>query len=149
MFEPTFFSYEWDPFEEMDRVRRRFERVLDGAGPSRFSVARVAGPRVDVFDAGASFVVEAELPGFKSDDVSVTVENDVLTLSGHRPAQPRDGYSLHRRERAEAPKFSRSFTLPARVDAERVEAELADGILTVTLPKAAESRPRQISIKAS
>ena len=147
MFETTFPWSEWDPFEEMERVRRRFGRILDDESRPR-GAGRSAAPRVSVLDSGAGFVVEAELPGFRNEDVQVTVERDVLTLTGKRPAEKRDGYSVHRRERPEMT-FARSFTLPARVDAERIEASLRDGVLTVQLPKAAESRPRQIAIKVS
>ena len=147
MFEATFPWSEWDPFEEMDRVRRRFGRILD-EGPRAGAAGYRAGPRVAAFDAGDAFVVEAELPGFRSEDVAVTVEKDVLTLTGKRPAEPREGFSVHRRERPET-RLAQSFAMPGRVDAERVEATLEKGVLTVRLPKAADARPRQIAVKVS
>jgi HSP20 family protein len=137
----------WDPFEDMERLRRTFDRALDDFG--RTQTARAgANPPLDLWDTGTAFVVEAEVPGFTADDVKLTVEKEVLTLSGERKLEEREGYSLHRRERFPL-KFSRSVALPARIDAERVTAKLEDGVLRIELPKAAEARPRQITVKAS
>jgi HSP20 family protein len=130
----------------MDRVRRHFGRLLDddarGRGPRSPS-----SPRAAIFDAGAAFVVEVEVPGFGKADVQVSVDKDVVTLTGARALPPqREGYSAHRRERADM-RLARSFALPARIDAERVDATLQNGVLTVTLPKAAEDKPRAVDIR--
>lgn len=137
----------WDPFEDMERLRRTFDRALDDFG--RTQTARAGAiPPLDLYDAGNSFVLEAEVPGFAAEDVKLTIEKEVLTLSGERKLEEREGFSLHRRERPPL-KFARSVTLPARIDAERVAAKLEDGVLRIELPKAAEARPRQITVKAS
>jgi HSP20 family protein len=91
-------------------------------------------------------VIEAELPGMTEKDIELSLTADVLTLSGTRTVDAPEGYSVHRQERPTY-RLSRSYTLPAKVDPEKVSAELKDGILLVTLEKAAEVRPRQIPVK--
>jgi len=93
-------------------------------------------------------VLEADVPGLTEKDIQLTVTQDSLGLSGERKLDALEGYSVHRRERG-AQRFSRAWALPTHVDSERVEASVKNGVLTVTLPKAAEARPRQIAIKAS
>ena len=89
----------------------------------------------------------ADLPGVKAEDVEVTLEQDVLTLAGHRKLEVREGHTVHRQERRAA-RFSRSFGLPCKVDRETLSADLADGVLTITMSKAAEAQPRRIPVKA-
>jgi HSP20 family protein len=121
------------------------ERVFDEDGPVP---AGGAWPAVDVHDTGAALRVVAEVPGIREKDLQLTVNQDVLTLSGERPVETPEGSSVHRQERP-ALKFSRSFALPCRIDLEKVSARLAHGVLTITLPRAADSQPRQIAVKAS
>lgn len=103
-------------------------------------------PAVDIRETNDSYVVSAELPGLTKNDVEITIENNVLKLSGERRFEKEvKEEELHRVERAYGA-FSRAFSLPTRVDAERVEASFAEGILTITIPKAAEARPRKIDI---
>lgn len=103
-------------------------------------------PAVDVLESDNELRLTAELPGLTRDDVSITLENNVLTISGERKFEKeseKDNY--HRIERAYG-RFSRSFTLPAHVSVDDVKADFRDGVLQVTLPKAAEARPRRIEI---
>ena len=81
-------------------------------------------------------------------DIQLSIHQDVLTLSGERKQEVPQGYFVHRQERAPL-KFARSFTLPCKVDPEKSTATLKDGVLTITLPKAPEAQPRQISVKVS
>jgi HSP20 family protein len=138
-------------FDAFDELRRRMDRVFadfDGRGAAPGLAAPGEAPRANVYDTGAELVVEAELPGVAEKDLQLTVTADTLTLAGERKVAIPEGYSVHRRERP-GYSFSRSFALPVKVDAEHATANLALGVLTVTLPKAAEVRPRQISVKAS
>jgi HSP20 family protein len=132
-------------FQWMDDIRRRMDQVwfdgdelglLDGSGALR---ARLR-------DAGSEYVVTAEVPGLGEKDVEVTLHQDVLTLRGERKADAPEGYRAHRQERAST-RFSRSFALPVKVDAEKVTARVRNGLLTVTLPKVPESQPRQIAVR--
>jgi HSP20 family protein len=102
-------------------------------------------PRTNIYDLGGKFEVRAEVPGFSKEGLSVKVQGNYLELSGTRKSEPPQGYTIHRNERNTL-SFTRSFTLPADIDAERVEAALQDGILRLSLAKSAAAIPRQITI---
>jgi len=131
-----------------DELRRRMDRVWDGIEASGDGSDAGVWPRANLFDAGAELVLVAEVPGVAEADLQLTVTHDGLTVSGARKALVPEGHSVHRKERS-ALEFRRSFALPARVDTEKASASVKHGILTVTLPKAADARPRQISVRAS
>ena len=136
-------------FRELDDARRDMERLFDSL--TDFTGLRSAGvfPPINVSEDAESVYVRAELPGIKIDDLDITMENDTLTIAGERKlAAEDDSVSYHRRER-EWGAFRRSFSLTNRVDSEKVQARYTDGILTVILPKAAEARPKQITVQAS
>jgi HSP20 family protein len=147
-------------FSVFDEVRRRLDRVWDefepdapegrghpaSAGPRWRTTA--AWPRVNAFDAGQSLVLEADVPGMTQKDLRLTVNESTVTLEGERKSDAAEGYSVHRQERA-AYRFSRSFTLPFKADAEKCEATIKDGVLTVKLAKAKDAQPRQIAVRAS
>jgi HSP20 family protein len=121
---------------ELDRLFGELER-----GPSPTSA-------ISFDDDGTNFVLRADVPGLTEKDFEISVANNTVTLKGERKVQVPEGYSQHRRERADV-RFAKSFQLPARVDAEKVTATLKHGVLTLTLPRAAEAQPRQISVKAA
>ena len=134
-------------FRELDEARRDMERMFDsvtGLGWSRSGVF----PPINVTETGDAVLVRAELPGIEAKNLDVTVENNTLTIAGERQALHEDGdVSYHRRER-EWGTFRRSFSIPCRVEADRVKARYVNGILTVEMPKAAEARPKQIAVQA-
>lgn len=137
----------------MDELRRRMDRVFDETGGVEGrgleeTFSRSLPPRVNVLDTGANVVVKAELPGLSEKDVRLSIFQDVISLEGERASDAPEGYAVHRQERTLS-KFSRSFKLPCKVDAEKTSASIKDGVLTVTLPKAAEAQPRQIAVRAS
>ena len=136
------------PFDDFERIRREMSRFLDRVpGPSDAPGSGVF-PAVNVTQDSANFYVRAELPGVKASDLDVTALNRTLTIGGERKAAEEKGVSYHRRERAHGA-FSRSVTLPADFDNEKVGARFVNGVLTVTLPKPAAAKPRQISVKSS
>jgi len=132
----------------MEELRREMDQSATATFPegftSRFSRTF---PTTRLYDAGPSLVLRADVPGLSQGDVKLTFHNDTLTLSGERKPDAPEGYTAHRQERGEV-RFSRSFTLPVRIDAEKTGAVLKDGVLTVTLPKHPESQPREIAVKA-
>jgi HSP20 family protein len=144
---------EWDltnPFDELDRIRKEMDRLTEGFAKGFFA-APAAGvfPLVNVTEGRDNFYVRAELPGIKADELDISVTADTLSISGERRIPVEDQkVRYHRRER-EGGKFSRSISLPVPVDAAKVEARCADGILTVVLPKVEEARPKQIPVKVS
>jgi HSP20 family protein len=142
---------DWDPLREMVGVRDRIDRLFDeyfGRFPAaEESFERTWSPLVDIHEEKDTIVVKAELPGIKKEDISIEVKNNVLTLSGERKQEKetkKENY--HRIERAYG-KFSRSFTLPNTITADKVKASYKDGILEITLPKTEESKPKGIPIK--
>jgi HSP20 family protein len=108
-------------------------------------------PVVDVREAEGELVLQAELPGLRSEDVNVGVENGVLTISGEKKQHVEEGHegSNYRLVERRYGRFERSFTLPRSVDAQKVQAEFANGLLTVTLPKAEAAKPRRIEVQVS
>jgi len=104
-------------------------------------------PACDIFETDKEIVVKAEIPGLKKEDVSVSIDNNVLTIRGERKfADEVKRENYHRVERSYG-EFLRSFTLPAFIDANKILAEFKDGLLWVFLPKLEEAKPKQIEVK--
>src|SRR5688572_6513773 len=139
-----------DPFE---LAQRDFDQVLGrlfNGSQTQDGGARLAPYGVDIREDGDHFYVEAELPGFKKDEIDITLENQTLTISAERSEQSKNGQGsqsgellLHERRYR---RFLRSFTLPPTVDDQTVNAKLAEGVLTVTLNKREETKPRKIQV---
>ncbi|TKB06169.1 Hsp20/alpha crystallin family protein [Desulforhopalus sp. IMCC35007] len=136
-------------FATMDLLRGKMDRLGTGLDRSygEGSGWRVVGgfPRTNMYDNGDSFQVMAELPGVAKEDLSIRIQGNYLELSGVRKAVVPEGFTAQRVER-DSSSFTRSFTLEAEVDADKVEAVLKDGLLTLILPKAESAKPKQISI---
>lgn len=136
----------WDPARELasmeiDRLHNMFSNFY-GEGLSRTWV-----PPVDIYETPQhEVVVKAELPEMKREDISVTFENNVLTLKGERNISEEVGNDRFQRLERFYGKFSRSFTLPSTVDAGNISATYKDGVLTVRLPQREETKPRQIAV---
>ena len=141
----------WEPFREMstlqNEMNRLFNTVFDTpAQNSAGSTLRRWMPAMDLVETEDSFVLRADLPGMKEDDVKIEFEDGTLTVSGERKAEhetKNEGY--YRVERAFG-SFSRSLTLPDGVDAEAVSASFDRGVLEVQIPKPEQRKPRKISI---
>ncbi len=138
----------WSPVRdlaavEVDLLNRMFESAWGTEALSRGAWV----PAVDVFEsADEDVVVKMDLPDVKREDIKVTFENNVLVIEGQREIVANvERERFHRMERAHG-QFRRSFTLPATVDASRVDASYADGVLTVKLPRREESKPKTISV---
>lgn len=147
----------WSEFDDMfsmlNDFRRRMDRAFDDAFGADLdmrggSSARATWPLANLVDTGPQLVLTAELPGLSERDVKLTLNQDVLTIAGERRNDAPEGYSVHRRERADV-KFTRSFALPCRVNAERTVASVKNGILTVSLDKAADAMPRKIAVSSA
>ncbi|HKK08143.1 MAG TPA: Hsp20/alpha crystallin family protein [Gemmatimonadota bacterium] len=104
-------------------------------------------PAADLYETEDAFVLEMELPGFDLDDIELTMERGVLTVTGSRSVEETEGRTYHLRERS-VDRFTRSYALPRSVSAEDIDASFAEGVLKVTLPKAPEAKPRRIEVKA-
>lgn len=104
-------------------------------------------PAVDVLDTEKAYVLKAEVPGLKANDIEVHVENGVLTLKGERKFENDVNEKGYRRVERRYGSFSRAFTLPKGVDPDAIEADASEGVLTITIPKAASLTPRKVEVK--
>ena len=136
----------WNPLGnlagmEIDRLNRMFEDFQTEA----FNRAWV--PAVDIFETDShEVVIKAELPDMKKEDIAVTFENNILTLSGERKQDQTTKRENYQRVERHFGSFSRSFTLPTTVDASQIAASYKDGVLTIRLPRREEAKPKQITV---
>ena len=143
----------WDPFRELEDMSERLNRVfsrpsLRNSGKENLTVADWM-PTVDISETEGEYLIKAELPEVRKEDVKVTVENGVLTLQGERRQEKEEmGKRFHRVERSYG-SFVRSFTLPESVDESSVKAEYKDGVLNLHLPKSEKVKPKAIDVKVA
>jgi HSP20 family protein len=127
---------------EIDRLNRMFDSVFGGE-PLNGNFA----PLVDIYeDAQQDVVIKAELPGLTRDAIKVTFENNTLVIEGGRELPPDIAQDKYHRMERHYGTFRRSFTLPLSVDTNKAQASYQDGVLTITLPRREETKPRQIQI---
>jgi HSP20 family protein len=147
----------WEPFRDLVGLQDRMNRLFDdsfrgltrGSADDDWALGGTWAPAVDIFEQDGNVVLKAELPGIDPKEVDIRLENNVLTLRGERKVDDevkRESY--HRVERAYGT-FSRSFTLPSVVDQEKIKADYHDGVLTLTLPKREEAKPKQITVNVT
>lgn len=143
----------WDPFRELEDMSERLNRVfsrptLRNTGKENLTVADWM-PTVDISETESEYLIKAELPEVRKEDVKVTVENGVLTLQGERRQEKEEkGRRFHRVERSYG-SFVRSFTLPESVDEGGVKAEYKDGVLALHLPKSEKVKPKAIDVQVA
>ena len=140
----------WEPVREMMTLREAMDRLFDDAFTRPISLrdGGWASPAVDMFQTDDEVVVRVALPGFKADEVQINVTGDVLTLRGEqKQEEEQKERAWHIREHRWG-SFERSIPLPTEVTADRATADFENGILTITLPKAEEVKPKTISVKA-
>lgn len=138
----------WTPVSTTGRepLFRLFETLFNNQDQGEEIATRTWTPPVDVRETEEAFIVSAELPGLSREDIDITLENNILRVAGERKLErdeKKDNY--HRIERSYGA-FTRAFAMPSQVDAERVQADFKDGVLTITVPKAAAARPKKIAI---
>lgn len=142
----------WEPTREMMTLREAMDRLFDDAFTRPFSLTREGGstwssPAIDMYQTDNDVVVKADLPGIKADEVQINVNGDVLTIKGETKQQDeKKDKSWHIREHRRGA-FERSIRLPSGVIADRANADFDNGVLTITLPKSEEVKPRTITVK--
>ena len=139
------------PLDSLTHIQREMSDLLDflSSTPQMEGYVNVEYPPIIVSTSGENVFVRAELPGIKVSDLYVQVANDILTIKGERKASPDAAKVTYLRRERDYGTFARSIMLPEKVDAEKVTASYKNGVLTVTLPKAPESKPKQVVIKKS
>ncbi len=140
----------WQPrsiWSEMNRLREEMERAFGGNGLRQFDT--YVYPPLNLWEDDNNLYVEAELPGFELSDIEIYVNGDnQLVLKGERRPPEVEGGTWHRQERGYGA-FNRMVELPEHVDPDQVSAEFKNGVLTVTMPKREDAKPRRIEVKCS
>src|SRR6201981_2320741 len=145
----------WDPFREFVTIQDRMNRLFrDSYGNASYgdqgreeSLQNTAfAPPVDVYEDEHNVTLKIEVPGIDEKDVDVRIENNVLTVHGERKFEKEEKEENFRRVERRYGSFTRTFTLPSTVDAEKVSANYDKGILKIELPKKAEAKPKQIKV---
>ena len=135
-------DYRWDPFRVMDALLRWDPARGEGGGYLQGEYT----PRFDIKETKNAFVIKADLPGIKDEDVNISLTGSQLTVSGKREEERREEGEHHYMVERNAGNFSRVFSLPEGVDADAVTADLKNGVLTLQIPKRPEAQPKRISI---
>lgn len=142
----------WEPFRGLstlhDQVNRLFSDTLFRTQGEDSSLTSWS-PSVDIYETHDELVVKADLPDLNEKDIDVRVENNLLTIRGERKFEKSVSEDNYLRVERSYGSFSRSFSLPNTVNAEAIRAEYKNGVLTVTLPKREESKPRQVKVSVS
>ena len=146
----------WNPLREMDEAQNRLNRFFLGGFPNRMGSGEIHSlavadwsPEVDISEDDRGYLLKADLPEMKKDDVRVTVEDGILNVSGERKTEKEDQKKkFHRIERSYGT-FRRSFTLPEDADSTKVTAEFRDGVLKVHLPTTTRPRTKAIEVKVA
>lgn len=145
----------WNPMKEIEDLDKRLSALLGRGLPSPGGDKKEAitvaewSPLVDITEDEKEYVIKAELPEVKKEDIKLNVQDDVLTITGERKYEKEEkGKKYHRVERSYG-SFLRSFTLPENADGTKVSAEYKDGLLMVRLPKSEKSKPKSIEVKVS
>jgi HSP20 family protein len=140
----------WQSFDRLSSLRNELDRLFDLSWSGRDSgLFSGWSPALDVFDEKDHFVVNAELPGLKKEEIDLSFQDGVLSISGERKQSKENKEGESFRSERYFGKFQRSVTLPAAVDSSKIGASYKDGILSVTLPKSEAAKPRQIAVNVA
>jgi len=136
-------------FEPLAQLRDEMNRLVSGVQwewPEWGGIPASVFPAVNLWEKDDEFFVEAELPGYRAEDLDISVQGSELTIQGRRTVQAEEQVVYHRQERGND-EFSRTLTLPREVESAGVQASLTDGVLLLRLPRSADARPRKIEVK--
>ena len=141
----------WQPFRNLSSLQEQVNRLFESNFPSRGSESTPTAwaPAVDVYETENELVIMADLPDVSEKDLDVRVENNMLTIHGERKFEQKVKEENYLRMERSYGSFTRSFSLPNSVNTEAIKAEYKDGVLNITLPKRAESKPKQVKIAVS
>src|SRR5579863_5139393 len=140
----------WDPAREystlQDRMNRLFRESYSPEGPEEALTTTGFAPPVDIYEDEHTITLKLEVPGIDEKDIDVRIENNTLTVHGERKIEKEEKEENFRRVERQYGSFTRTFTLPTTVDAEKVTATYDKGILKISLAKKAEAKPKQIKV---
>jgi len=143
----------FEPFREFatlqDRINRVFRESYTGGDRDESLTTSSFAPAVDVYEDEHKVTLKIEVPGIDEKDIDVRLENNTLTVHGERKIEKEEKEENYRRVERQYGSFTRTFTLPTTVDAEKVSADYAQGVLKIALPKKAEAKPKQIKVNVN
>jgi HSP20 family protein len=139
-------QHRWDPFRDFQREVGRLFESLEPV--QHWRVARGVPP-INLYDSGEHYVLTAQLPGVGPEEVDLSITGETLTIRGDRKRAEGVSEESYRRQERQFGRWTRTITLPDRVNSANVSASFANGVLTVTLPKAEEAKPRHISVTSA
>lgn len=133
-------------FEEMVKLQRELDSIFGKDFYPHSTFGRGTFPAINIFEKDDVLTLMAELPGINKDEVDIKLQGDMISLSGERKLKEDALVNYHRRER-DSGRFHRQFKLPYRINAEKIEAKIENGVLTLTLPKDENEKPKAITVK--
>jgi len=141
----------WEPFRNLASLQEQVNRLFEGNLPHHRDQSTLTAwsPSVDVYETEKDLVIKPHLPAVAATDIDVRLENNMLTIRGERKLEQKVKEENYLRMERSYGCFTRSFSLPNTVNTEQIQAQYNDGVLTVTLPKRAESKPKQVKINVS
>jgi HSP20 family protein len=141
----------WEPFRNLSTLQEQVNRLLDSSfkGNGDNSALTTWAPAVDIYETENELVLKADLPEVSEKDLDIRVENNMLTIRGERKFEQKVNEDNYLRIERTYGSFSRSFSLPNTVNTEAIKADYKNGVLTVQLPKRAESKPKQVKVNVT
>ncbi len=140
----------WTPSTDLSRLQRSMNRLFDsffGEEGSGETSSLTWAPTVDVAETDGEIKLVADIPGMEQKDINVSVKDNTLILKGERKEEKKDEKANYYRNERTYGSFSRSFSLPSMVDVDKVKADYENGVLTITMPKVEEAKPKEIAIE--
>lgn len=140
----------WDPFKEISSLREEIDRLFDtffGRQTSMVSGEAFWVPAVDVEETESEYIVKAELPGLKKEDIKISITDDTLTISGERKMQKEEKGKTYHRIEMNYGKFERTIRFPSEVLPDKAKASYKDGILSITIPKSEKAKAKELEIQ--
>ena len=141
----------WEPFRNVSSLQEQVNRLFDSSftGTGDNSTLTTWAPAVDIYETENELVLKADLPDVNEKDLDIRVENNMLTIRGERKFEQKVNEDNYLRIERTYGSFSRSFSLPNTVNTEAIKADYQNGVLTVQLPKRAESKPKQVKVNVT
>lgn len=137
----------WRPFREAVSLRDAMDRLFEESVITPSKSAAVAMPKIDIKEKKDSVVVKAEIPGVAEEDLEIEITDNVMTISGEKKEEKEEDKDGYHYKESHTGSFSRSFSLPSEVAAEKADAEMKNGVLTITVPKVEAKKPKKVTIK--
>jgi HSP20 family protein len=141
----------WDPFQGISALQQEVNKLFESSFPARGddSALTTWAPPVDIHETENELVLKADLPDVNEKDIDIRVENNMLTIRGERKFEQKVNKENYLRVERVFGAFSRSFGLPTTVNTEGIKAEYKNGVLTIEMPKRAESKPKQVKVNVN